>query len=71
MGQWVKGKVHGYGCHLTKKGQKYEGYFDNFLKHGQGKEYFPNGDYFEGTFHYGKPTGTGIYKWRSGITYEG
>lgn len=50
MGQWVKGKVNGYGSHLTKKGQKYEGYFVNFLKHGQGKELFPNGDYFEGTF---------------------
>ena len=37
MGQWLKGKVNGYGSHLTNKGQKYEGYFVNFLKHGQGK----------------------------------
>lgn len=37
MGQWTKGKVEGYGVHLNKNGQKYEGYFINFLKNGNGK----------------------------------
>lgn len=46
MGQWSNGKVQGYGTHLCKSGQKYEGYFENFLKHGEGKEHFSNGDYF-------------------------
>lgn len=69
MGQWVKGKVEGYGSHLTKAGQKYEGFFFNFLKHGEGKEYFPNGDFFQGTFKEGRPHGLGTYKWRNGLIY--
>ena len=46
IGHWEKGKVNGYGVHMTNTDQRYEGEFQNFLKHGSGKEDFPNGDYF-------------------------
>ena len=46
MGSWNKGKVEGHGTHLSRTGQKYEGNFVNFLKHGKGIEYFPNGDLY-------------------------
>lgn len=44
IGTWLNGKVHGHGVHLTHTGQRYEGDFENFLKHGIGIETFPNGD---------------------------
>jgi hypothetical protein len=37
IGQWVNGKVEGFGVHTTVDGQKYEGFFTNFLKQGKGK----------------------------------
>lgn len=37
MGQWKNGHVSGYGVHVMKNGQRYEGEFVNFLKHGFGK----------------------------------
>lgn len=44
MGEWRNGQVTGNGVHTMKNGQKYEGEFVNFLKHGFGHEEFPNGD---------------------------
>ena len=38
MGEWNNGEVSGFGVHVMKSGQRYEGQFKNFLKHGFGKE---------------------------------
>lgn len=40
-------------------------------RHGKGKNTFPNGDLFEGTYANGKRNGYGIYKWKSGARYVG
>jgi hypothetical protein len=41
------------------------------LKHGKGREYFKNGDYFRGSYYNGKPEGEGEYKWKNGSHYTG
>ena len=46
MGEWKHGAVEGEGVHKTSAGQRYQGGFKNFLKHGWGKETFPNRDKF-------------------------
>ena len=43
----------------------------NFLKHGKGVQYFPNGDIFQGIFVEGRPHGYGRYQWKNGMIYEG
>ena len=32
---------------------------------------FANGDSYTGTYSYGKPDGSGVYKWKSGSIYSG
>jgi hypothetical protein len=51
--------------------RKYKGEFANFMKNGWGKEFFPNGDTFEGFYKDGFPHGSGIYNWNDGTSYEG
>lgn len=43
----------------------------NDLKHGQGEEYFENGDHFIGDYKNGKPNGYGEYYWSNGNFYKG
>jgi len=43
----------------------------NSLKNGQGTEWFSNGDFFKGSYVFGKPEGDGEYKWANGAHYVG
>ena len=50
---------------------KYEGYWKNFLKHGNGIDRFVNGDTYKGQYWMGKPHGKGVYIWKNGSIYKG
>jgi len=41
-------KAWGYGVHVWKNGDKYEGEWYDCLKHGQGTDLFGNGDTYQG-----------------------
>ena len=41
------------------------------MKHGQGTDYFANGDAYKGDYCLGKPEGQGTYTWRNGSVYIG
>jgi len=41
------------------------------LRHGNGSDFFSNGDSFVGQYYLGKPEGYGMYKWENGNTYTG
>jgi hypothetical protein len=41
------------------------------LRHGQGTDFFSNGDIYIGQYENGKPQGYGQYKWANGNTYIG
>lgn len=57
---------------MWSTGDKYEGDWEEFLKHGYGTDYFANGDSYTGQYRYGKPYGRGVYYWvATTATYEG
>jgi len=56
---------------ITFIGEKYEGEFRSFLKHGNGIEKFINGDTYTGNYVNGKPDGFGEYQWANGSHYKG
>ena len=43
-------------------GAKYEGEYQNDLKHGRGKYTYPNGDIYDGEWSEGKRHGKGLYR---------
>ena len=45
-------------------GAKYEGDYDNDLKHGQGVYTYPNGDVYEGEWKEGLRHGSGKYTYK-------
>ena len=45
--------------------------FKDFLKHGKGREDFPNGDVYTGSYSAGRPHGEGQYLWANGDSYKG
>lgn len=52
-------------------GSKYEGEFLNDLKHGQGIEYFSNGDIYKGNYFNDNINGKGIEYYNNGNIYKG
>ncbi|KAI8897465.1 hypothetical protein BC833DRAFT_621209 [Globomyces pollinis-pini] len=44
---------------------------DQKERHGNGKNNFPNGDVYEGSYSNGKRKGLGTYKWKAGHRYKG
>ena len=57
--------------YLIQIGDRYEGEFKAFLKHGHGTEKFVNGDFYVGNYVNGKPDGYGEYYWANGCQYKG
>ena len=72
LGEWKHNKVHGYGVHQWKNGDKYEGQWEDGLKSGKGTDLFANGDSYVGQYKFGLPHGDGgHYRWASGASFQG
>lgn len=57
---------------LYSSGRRYEGSWEDDLRHGRGYERHINGNFYIGNFVQGKAHGHGIYKWAaSGEQYDG
>lgn len=52
--------MHGKGTFKTNK-SIFTGTFVNWLKHGNGQEYFTNGDIYRGEYQNGRFDGIGTY----------
>jgi hypothetical protein len=55
----LEGKVTGYGEYFLKNYSVYKGFFNNFMKVGNGVEVFVNGDKYEGDWKDDEKHGTG------------
>lgn len=62
--------IHGKGEYVSKS-FKYEGEFNEGLKHGEGTYAWENGDRYQGHFANDRPDGKGRYQFANGDTYEG
>jgi len=62
--------LHGKGEYVSKA-FKYEGDFNDGLKHGQGTYVWDNGDRYDGKFASDRPDGVGKYHFANGDSYEG
>lgn len=63
--------MHGKGTFKTNK-SIFTGTFVNWLKHGNGQEYFTNGDIYRGEYQNGRFDGIGTYEWKiDSAVYEG
>ncbi|XP_077462770.1 ankyrin repeat and MYND domain-containing protein 1-like isoform X3 [Stigmatopora argus] len=61
----------GFAVQEFLDGSKYEGDFDNGLKHGEGKYTWKNGEVYEGSFYKDYRHGNGMYCWPSGNKFIG
>ena len=71
FGELYNQKKNGMGILIYKNGRIFEGFWMNDLKHGNGFEFYNNGNTYMGEYSEGKPHGQGIFKWKSGEIYEG
>ncbi len=60
VGDFVNGKMHGYGEYRWPEGGKYIGQYQNNIKEGKGLFYWTNGRVYDGEFSKGKPHGVGF-----------
>jgi hypothetical protein len=54
-GEWVSGKMHGYGIYHHANGNIYEGFFEKGRMHGEGKFTYQDGRVIKGFWEDGKP----------------
>ena len=64
-------KKHGYGTLKHANGTQYSGNWVDDLEEGFGKNYWPNGCFYEGTYRAGKKHGEGYIRFQNGDTYKG
>lgn len=62
-GDFIKGKMTGYGVIKYRDASVYEGRVLNGKKHGNGKLTYPNGNYYEGNWIQNKKEGFGKSVW--------
>eukprot|EP00747_Dinoflagellata_sp_TGD_P114485 gnl/TRDRNA2_/TRDRNA2_171936_c0_seq2.p1 gnl/TRDRNA2_/TRDRNA2_171936_c0~~gnl/TRDRNA2_/TRDRNA2_171936_c0_seq2.p1 ORF type:complete len:513 (-),score=77.20 gnl/TRDRNA2_/TRDRNA2_171936_c0_seq2:61-1377(-) len=65
LGDWQDNRKHGEGFYESESEGRYRGEFENDLFHGNGALALLNGDQYIGSFMFGKPQGSGHYKWAS------
>jgi hypothetical protein len=70
-GNFVDGKISGYGTRKFISGNEYRGEMINGIRNGRGKFTYANGDVYEGHYESGKRHGRGIYYFASGSVFEG
>lgn len=70
-GNFVNGKISGYGTRKFISGNIYRGEMINGIRNGRGKLTYANGDVYEGHYEDGERHGRGIYSFASGSVYEG
>lgn len=75
-GNFKDGLLDGLGTRTWKseesKGEvRYEGHFQNGLRHGRGIHIFANGDRYDGDWSEDIRNGTGVYTWLNGDQYKG
>jgi hypothetical protein len=70
MGDWVKDLRHGYGIYRDKKGNVYEGPFENNFCHGNATYYSFDGSKFECIFIHGERKNVGTYESLLGNDFE-
>ena len=59
------------GYKSFSSGARYQGYFMNGKRNGEGTYKWPNGDEYKGEWFNGKQNGEGTYKWPNGNVYKG
>ena len=71
-GNWLHGKMEGFGELTMQEGEVYIGNFKNGYPNGQGIRKWPNGDFYEGQYANGYQTGVGLFLSQDqGWKYEG
>ena len=71
IGDWMEGKMHGFGSLNFKNGDKYRGFYKNNKRDGKGVYNWSNGDSYVGSWKEGKESGLGTYTWSNGNKYVG
>jgi hypothetical protein len=71
VGGWDGVGVSEKGYYAFNSGEKYHGKFKNHQRHGDGVNYYPNGDIARGSWEYNQFTGFGTYVWANGDTATG
>lgn len=70
-GEFLDGRMHGYGRYRWSNGSKYEGEYQRGERHGRGKMTWPDGCAYEGEFRNGERSGVGVFLFTDGMRYEG
>lgn len=74
-GEWYNGKIvrvkEGIACIVSSKGDKYDGTFKNWKRHGYGVLTRENGEKYSGYFLDGQRSGYGSVTYPDGSAYEG
>ena len=71
VGQVEKGKANGYGVAILATGSRYQGYWADNLKEGEGSFYWADGEYYVGQYQNDLRNGVGTYYWPNGEKYVG
>lgn len=59
-GEFLDGRMNGYGIYIDKDGGRFEGYYQQGRKHGMGTYVYHNGATYEGEWAYDKKVRTHI-----------
>ena len=70
-GDYVAGKMHGFGTYAMQDGSRYIGEFRNNYRHGHGALLWADGTRYEGEFQNNKVSGKGTTYWKDGSFYIG
>jgi len=60
----------GYGIYTWSTGEKYEGYWEDLKRNGQGTNYFPSGSIYVGLWKDDKKHGSGTFTYKKESEYE-
>ncbi len=61
VGDYLRGKRHGYGVYSFPNGDRYEGQYVEDLPHGHGTYHFASGQCYQGQWQQGKKHGWSVY----------